>query len=198
MKNKALYILGFALGVPVGALATWKVLNVKYEQRYQEELQSLKESLQNRKPAISDISADTEKAVQQARNKPSIKDYAALLAEGEGYINHSTPSSSAEIVDEETEQKIYTISPEEFGEREGFETVELTLYSDGVLENDDEKTVDDVQSLIGSEALDSFGEYEDDSVYVRNEKLKLDIQILYDEREYSDLVKHRPPEPEEE
>ena len=39
--------------------------------------------------------------------------------------------------------------------------------------------------VVGMESLTHFGEYEDDSVFVRNDRLKCDYEILMDERTYS-------------
>ena len=56
---------------------------------------------------------------------------------------------------------------------------------------DDEK-VEDVDNVVGLESLAHFGEYEDDSVFVRNDRLKCDYEILLDQRTYSDVIKQRP------
>lgn len=44
----------------------------------------------------------------------------------------------------------------------------------------------EIQQSIGFESLGHFGEYEDDSVFVRNDRLKTDYEILLDEENYSD------------
>ena len=41
--------------------------------------------------------------------------------------------------------------------------------------------------MVVEDFADHFGEYEDDSVFVRNNRLKCDYEILRDEGEYSDL-----------
>ena len=48
--------------------------------------------------------------------------------------------------------------------------------------------VEDVDNVVGEESLNCFGKYEDDSVFVRNDVLKADYEILLDERNYSDVV----------
>lgn len=47
--------------------------------------------------------------------------------------------------------------------------------------------IKNVEEWVGKGSLDTFGEYEDDSVFVRNEELKMDIEILRDVRNYSDV-----------
>ena len=73
-----------------------------------------------------------------------------------------------------------------------YETFSLSYYSDGVVADDNDDLVDDVDEVIGLESLKHFGEYEDDSVFVRNDRLKCDYEILLDQRRYSDLINRRP------
>ena len=48
--------------------------------------------------------------------------------------------------------------------------------------------VDDVEEIIG-DGLDHFGEYEDDSVFVRSDAKRCDYEILKDLRDFSDFKK---------
>ena len=52
--------------------------------------------------------------------------------------------------------------------------------------------IEDVDDVVGMESLTRFGEYEDDSVFVRNDRLRCDYEILMDERTYSEARKERP------
>ena len=53
-------------------------------------------------------------------------------------------------------------------------------YADGVVTDDEREIVDDWADLIGPDFMTHFGEYEDDSVFVRNTVLKADYEILKD------------------
>lgn len=86
----------------------------------------------------------------------------------------------------------HIITPEEFGEKEDYDTISLTLYSDGVVADDADKPIDDIDDVIGKGSLDHFGEYEDDSIFVRNDKLKCDYEVLIDEREYAQILEEKP------
>ena len=76
----------------------------------------------------------------------------------------------------------YIITPDEFGDREdeGYDTVSLVYYSDGILTDDVDQLVEDVDDTVGLESLNHIGEYEDDSVFVRDERKKVDYEILKD------------------
>ena len=90
------------------------------------------------------------------------------------------------------ELKPYVISPDEFGEFEDYERISLSYYADQILADEDDEKVEDVDNVVGLESLAHFGEYEDDSVFVRNDRLKCDYEILLDQRTYSDVIKQRP------
>ena len=80
----------------------------------------------------------------------------------------------------------YVIAPYDFGEIDGYHMIELTYYADDVLEDDSYCIVNDRDELIGRTALNTFGEYEEDAVFVRNERLRTDFQILRDYRTYAE------------
>lgn len=77
----------------------------------------------------------------------------------------------------------YIIPPYEMGIMEGFDVLEFTYYEgdDVLLTNLGEiVSMEDRDKMVGEEALNSFGEYEDEAVHVRNIALKTDYEILYD------------------
>ena len=68
----------------------------------------------------------------------------------------------------------------------------MLYYADQILAGEDDEKVEDVDNVVGLESLTHFGEFEDDSVFVRNDRLKCDYEILLDQRTYSDVIKQRP------
>jgi hypothetical protein len=52
--------------------------------------------------------------------------------------------------------------------------------------------MDNVEEAVGLESLDHIGEFEPDAIHVRNDKRKVDYEILLDYARYSDVKKHRP------
>ena len=71
----------------------------------------------------------------------------------------------------------YIITPEEFGSQYDYDPVSLTYYADGVLTDDNNEEVDDISDIVPVDFADHFGEYEDDSVYVRNDRLCHDYMV---------------------
>jgi len=190
MNNKTINFMIFVLGVAVGSVITRRYVEKKYEQIAQEEIDSVKEVFAKR---MAEIAKDAEARIKadNAKEKPDIIKYAARLRE-QGYTNYS------DMVDEKTEEesmsvdKPYVITPEEFGELDDYETISLIYYADHVLADDNDEIVEDIENVVGFDSLNSFGEYEDDSVFVRNDRLKCDYEILLDQRRYSDVVNRKP------
>ena len=193
--NKAAGFVMFVLGAAVGSVVTWQYTKKKYERIAQEEIDSVKEIFSKRESAadVEIVTPEPQTAkVGKPEEKPDITEYAARL-EREGYTNYSNVSAGEKKEEQEAmEMKPYVISPEEFGEFEDYERISLSYYADQILADEDDEKVEDVDNVVGLESLTHFGEFEDDSVFVRNDRLKCDYEILLDQRTYSDVIKQRP------
>ena len=209
MNNKITSFMMFIFGAAVGSVVTWQYTKKKYEQIAQEEIDSVKETFSKLKEVKnkdneSDENNNVGTIVERAKDKPSVAEYAAKLRK-QGYTNYSDTDSLSEdsnVSEEEVDEnmindKPYVISPDEFGELDDYDTISLTYYADQVLVDEDDELVEDIEETVGFESLNAFGEYEDDSVFVRNDRLKCDYEILLDQRKYSDVIKRRPHEVED-
>ena len=177
MSNTNVF-LAFAAGAAAGSITTWFLVKSKYEQIAQEEIDSVKEAFSKKATPVETENNAAAKA-EPKEEKPGIMEYAALLRE-RGYIKN-TSSTENEKEREAFMEKPYIISPEEFGEFDDYEKISLTYYSkDEILTDENDEIVDDVDDIVGIEALNHFGEYEEDSVFVRNDRLKCDYEILLD------------------
>ncbi len=185
-KVKGLII--FVLGAATGSAVTWQFAKKKYERIAEEEINSVKEVFMKREQDAADVEitvtpqTSVEASLRKVKEKPDISTYAEIL-KSEAYVPEGA---------EMAENKPYVISPEEFGEFEDYDTISLTYYADQVLVDDGGDKIEDVDDVVGMESLTHFGEYEDDSVFVRNDRLRCDYEILMDERTYSEAQKERP------
>ena len=84
--------------------------------------------------------------------------------------------------------KIAVISPDEFGDIEEYERISLTYYADGILADDRDDPILNAGEIVGFEALDSFGEYEEDTVFVRNDATRCDYEIIRDKRTFGEVT----------
>lgn len=205
-------VLIFVLGAAAGSLATWKLIEKKYKDIAQEEIDSVKDTFSKMKkneypdkledyPDFeefddSDVSYDSDdeepKSEQKIdrNNKPDIVEYAKILSET-GYTNYAERQDKKEKkgVEPVEDERPYVISPDEFGEKDGYENVTLTYYADGVLTDYFDNVISNVDEVVGFDSLDHFGEYEDDVVFVRNEKMETDYEILRDLRDFNESDK---------
>ena len=183
-----------ALGAGIGSFATWFLIKERYERITNEEIDSVKK-------AFSRINPDNKKEENENIEILIDKNNFKNILNNEMYIDYSKASgdSSSEIdegddlMDEDTEYKNpYVISPDDFGELDGYDTISLLYTSDHILLDEDYEKVEEIESTVGLESLTHFGDYEDDSVFVRNERLKVDYEILLDRRKYTDIAKSIP------
>ena len=84
----------------------------------------------------------------------------------------------------------YVISPDAFADSE-YVTASFWYFEDGILTDEDYNVIEeeDIEELVGKESLEHFGDYPDDpdTVYVRDDSLKVDYEICRDNRCYSEI-----------
>lgn len=83
-----------------------------------------------------------------------------------------------------------TIGPDSYGEIEEYDQLQYTLYSDGVVADEDFVKLSDskIESRIGKENLNKFGEYDKYAIYIQNDELKLYIEIISDSESYEEVM----------
>lgn len=193
MSNRSLFSLGFIIGAASGATMAWYLLKDKYETLAQEEIDSVKEVFARREQEMKDetVKRNVAEGIKDSdRTKPDLKEYAEQLKKN-GYTRYSDLSADdGGVSDKQT--KPYVIPPEQFGDNEEHEQISLTYYADGVLADENDEVIEDVEDAVGIDSLNHFGEYEDDSVFVRNDARKCDYEILLDQRTYSEVVEDMP------
>lgn len=189
MNNTLSKVLIFVAGAAVGSVVTWKLVETKYKKLADEEIKSVKEvfgmmHVEETSEATVEVEEEDipeEQTIEQARD---------ILREN-GYTNYSLTPDEIEQKMKDVE-KPYVIPPEEYGELYDYDTIELTYYADGILADDGNEPIDDIDAVVGFDSLSRFGEFEDDSVHVRNDILKVDYEILLSIERYEDVVRVGP------
>lgn len=192
MNNALKNLFIFAVGAAAGAVATWKLLNDKYEKLYHEEVEAYKEYHKEKSEKTepeSKSEPEQKKETPKTDTSDPLMDKLRDTVERAGYTDYSTTKEKQEP--EEKDIRPYVIRPEELGDQIGYDVIELTYYADGVVAEEDE-VMDDVDEVIGIDSLGHFGQFEEDAVCVRNDRLKCDYQIILDERTYSDVIDKEP------
>lgn len=176
MNNSVKIIFAFTLGVAAGSVATWKLIKTKYEQIAKEEIDSVKEVYSKKKELVED-EYDEEEIIEDENSE---YEYNKIISK-QNYKNEKGGSESME------NEKPRIIPPEEFGENDDYETISLIYYEDDVLTDDVGDVIYDIENTVGEGYETHFGHYEDDTVFVCNDRLKCYYEILRDYGKYSDL-----------
>lgn len=193
--SKSINFTLFIFGAAVGSTVTWIYAKKKYELIAQEEINSVKEVFSKRENG----NAVKEAEFNKQEEKPDLKEYASKIHKN-NYTNYSDTDGESETKRETGKQDernkngyfTYVITPEEFGEFDDYEKVSLSYFDDQILADENLDIVDDIEETVGIDSLTHFGEYEDDSIFVRNDERKCDYEILLDHRNYEDVIKKKP------
>lgn len=204
MSNKTALFSAFVAGAAVGALTTYKLVKDKYEKLSQAEAESfaakLKEMRKNEQPSLS---KKTEPANQNT-SEPNVsestekKAYERVVSEL-GYTDYASASvrrinSTESIPVKEDAELPQVIDPDEIGEYDDYRIITLLYFTDHVLSDHDGNIVsrEEADELLGPDALNRFGEYEEDAVHVRNDARKCYYEVIMEGRLYSDLLRKKP------
>ena len=208
MTENVKRVLIFVAGAGIGVLASWRFFKKKYERIANDKIASVTEHYRNKvtkaeEPTDISSSDNAQEEDDDAILERQMTEYKSLAARYASKVNGRTEEDCEETTVTEYTQvdgefvpvksykekggdivnRPYVIKPEEFGNGD-YETVSLTYYSDGVLTDDFDNPIEDIDYYVGEESLDHFGEYEDDSVFVRNDNLETDFEILLVEESY--------------
>lgn len=209
-------VLSFVLGAAGGAVGMYFGMKRACEMYIDKEIEQFKadyeaahepkpeEKSEDKKEIEKNLEKDAEKALKKyaSATDKSIssvdtgKNEANAKVERINYAKIRTPD--IDKIDEiDVEKRVdtavgpVTITPSEYMEDDGLKRVvwnylpkEHAVYS----ENGDEEIVDGIK-MLGEENLDSFGEFEVDTLYVKNarEGIKIDC-ILYEDDTYDEFL----------
>ena len=86
----------------------------------------------------------------------------------------------------------YNISPDEF-EEDDYESDEYILYADGYITDNYGMPLseEDILNSIGDNYNSYFGSYDDNQIWVRNERLRMDFSVIKDEDRFVDVATPR-------
>ena len=173
---KGLFI--FAAGVVAGAVAGAYLVKDKVMADAKQEIEEVREYYKSKKETKKEEKPVEEKEETKVEEK---EEYQEITR---NYTNYNkieeTPKQAANDMP-------YMINPEDFGEEEGYDTLTLTYFADGVLVDDVDDVIDDPDPVVGLENLKVFEEFNASAIYVRNDIWKTDFEILKDDWEWKDI-----------
>ena len=178
MNNGIKNLLSFIAGAAIASAVTWKVASKIYE----EEIESVKEVFSQRKQKGND---EVETSISK-RHKEELND----IIKENGYTSDSDKKEekggSEKVMN--TYENIHIVSPNEFGEDDNYDVTSLTYYADGVITDEMDNVIDNPEELVGADIASHFGDFEEDSVFIRNDDTETYYEVLMDCQNYSDVA----------
>lgn len=175
-------ILIFITGGLIGAYGMYKLINKRYSDIANEEIESVREMYRQKEKneRIESKTMDTiiDESIEEARKTK--EEYEKIITES-NYLTNSDIENEHINEDVTTEleeyKNPYIITPEEYGEKSDYEMSSLTLYEDGVLCDENDEEISDIEDFLGT-TLEYFGIYDDNALFVRNDSKKHDYEII--------------------
>ncbi len=181
MNEKVVRVLFFGMGTLTGVALTLILAKRKSRDLEFEEEISFGDILDCRDQMPKTDEPLSESPILSTKEEPI--DYSAIIKQ------HYTKTNTT---DNHDSQKPYPISPDEYGEMEDYEPLNLYLYTDHVLTDTEFEIITDIEGTIGCDAIDKLDEYEENAIYIRNPVIKCDYEILLNNEDYMDAMNEEP------
>ena len=198
MNQKFINVLAFTVGAAIGSAVTWKIMKNRCERFIREEVDAFKADWSNMTQEDGvDYKTDTE---EDDETEEELDEDGDPYEYGDRALStyHNIVNRYKDYDEKGGGEEVsyvngpYVIEPEEFADGNfDHECHCITYYADGVLA-DDWYVVLDIEETIGEDALEHFGDFVNDVVHVRNERLHADYEVTKDPRNFADIVADDP------
>ena len=182
-------VLTFIAGLAIGTGVSWVYHKNKYETMINEEMDELRDHIQNREKngkEVTDICEESIKEELESIECDYMKEENRRNEEYDEILLQKRYTNSEDAI---SNKSLHVVAPDDFASVPGFDTDTFYYYANDIITDDNNEIVDEstIRSLFGMTAMeikDQFGVYEDDSVFIRNSDNKCDYEILRDEEDY--------------
>ena len=174
----------FAAGVVAGAVAGAYLVKDKVMADAKQEIEEVREYYKE-KMSKQEVKEE-ETVVEEKQEEVKVEEYQEITKQYTNYNKPIEPIGNYAMPEDEP----YAIEADEFGdkEEEGWDTMTLTYFADGVLVDDVDEVIEQPDVVVGLDNLKVFEEFpQATAVYVRNETWRTDFEILRDDWKWSDL-----------
>ena len=183
-KIKGLLI--FAAGAVAGTVAGIGISKRHFEAIAAQEINEVRDYYRK---ANKELEEQKEEQKEEQENTKKEEIVEETIEEYNNIIKHGNYMTTEEIDEEDdySDDEPYIIDPSEFGNNGNYATQTCTYFADGVLVDDVDEVIEDPEKLVGNLHVDIFRDFDATSVYVRNDWMKMDFEILKDDWFWSDL-----------
>ena len=184
-------LLMFSLGVAAGSVATYFIVKNHFQDISDDEIATIKEAYRIKVEAVDRVRKIQEEK-EKYKNIIFKSDYSpdAEAIEEDSNFGEEDEDNRWErerLFPEEESEDPYSITPSQFVNEKGYYD-KVTMYyydEDGTYCNESEDIITNPVDLFGETV--SFGEFEDDVAYIRNDKISTDFEIIRNHASYSEI-----------
>lgn len=188
-KIKGLLI--FAAGAVAGTVAGIGISKRHFEAIAAQEINEVRDYYRKANKELEEQKEDQkEEQKEEQENTKKEEVVEETIEEYNNIIKYGNYVPTEEIDDEDddySDDEPYIIDPSEFGNNGNYATQTCTYFADGVLVDDVDEVIEDPEKLVGNLHVDIFRDFDATSVYVRNDWMKMDFEILKDDWFWSDF-----------
>lgn len=173
MNSKTTNFLAFTFGLTVGMVGTYFAIKRKYESMIQEEIDSVKAFYDLNHHEFVEMLNDSEEPEEKSEVKTT----------------SNTEDNVSDKIDIKDVERPYIINEYEFNEIYGYECFTLTLYSNGVLADEEFEKIDDIDEIVGKDNFKKLQDGNEDCIYVRNDSKYSDYEIIKSQNTYEEELR---------
>lgn len=148
--NKLGTVIAFLAGTAIGGMVAWRIVNERYAKISEEDILSVKEAFRNREQKLKDEIEELKSKLEvtecleeeekvpstilstnEHQDKGDINEYVRMVNRTK-YAHTSVPQKEDHSI-----EAPYVISPEEFGEMDGYTQISLTYFEDDDILSDE-------------------------------------------------------------
>lgn len=180
MRNTLSKFLIFTAGTAIGSVVTWKIVRDKYESTIQAEIQAIRELYAN-----DNIKSSSEEDRTEESDEEEQEEYKNVIDKC-GYVQYSDKKEEQKEGYNDMNRGIYVIDQDDWDDND-YDKESVYCFADGVIANEMEEEIENADELVGPDAAQWLDESGNDWVYIRNDRLETDYEVLRDIRRYSEV-----------
>lgn len=181
MGKSLYYILSFLAGAAIGGTLAYFITKEKWEARSQKDIEEYKEYVKSQGEKKAKTKESEEPKPQETEHDILVNKTQSIIDYTKYYASNTKKEDEVPVKMEDLKpnRKINIITPEMFAnEKPYYDKVTLYYYGVDDMLVDEERDPVDISESIGLSSLSHFGEYEKDVVYVRNDRLECDYEVI--------------------
>lgn len=169
-------LLCFLVGAVAGGLSSWLYARKYFGDIVEDTVRKCNAVEAEDQPKIGEKNKEAESETSKAPVEPQ--------KEGDGLVRYNKAIEENGYSDKSAKKGPYVIGQDEYRDGTMLTSVTWSYFEDGVVTDEYDNIVDDVEQAIGEDFVDAFGD--EDIAYVRNEDRKCDYEILREGVYYND------------